>query len=182
MWIKLIPWNLFHQTYHVINPLTIIVHDGEFLTEVLNFKLLGPHNDKHLNWQRHIEKLLPKLSAVCYTIRKLSSVLNTEVLRTVYFENFHSLLEYGIIFWGKSSHIGYIFLLQKRIIRIMVRVTSRKLDILTLPCLYIYLLIYVVNNLDIYHKNSSIHTTEMRYKSQLHRPVAKLSCSQNGVF
>jgi len=73
--------------------------------------------------------------------------LNIEVLRVAYFASFQSLLEYGIILWGNSSHIGHIFSLQKRIIRIMFGVTSRwscrslfrKLDILTLSCLYIYL-------------------------------------------
>jgi len=41
---------------------------------------------------------------------------------------------------------------------------------------------YVVNNLDNYRKNSSVNTVDTRYKSQLHGPVAKLSCFQRGVF
>jgi len=81
------------------------------MTKVLNFKFFGLHIDKHLDWRSHIEKLLPKWSTVCYTIRTLSSILNTEVLRTVYFANFPSFLENSIIFWGNSSHIGHIFLL-----------------------------------------------------------------------
>jgi hypothetical protein len=60
--VKLTPSNLS------CNPLTI-VSDGE-QTEVLNFKLLCPRTEKLLNWQRHIDKLLPTLSVVCYTIRK----------------------------------------------------------------------------------------------------------------
>lgn len=95
------------------NPLTI-VYDGELLTEAWNFKLLSPHIDKHLNWQRQNEKLLPKLNVVCYTIREVSSVLKSEVLRLVYFENFQSLLEYGIIFSGNSSPTGYIFFTSKK--------------------------------------------------------------------
>ena len=42
-------------------------------------------------------KLLSKLSTLCYTIRKLSFVLNIEVLRIVYFANFKSFLDHGII-------------------------------------------------------------------------------------
>jgi len=87
------------------------VYDDQLMTEVLNFKFFGLHIEKHLDWRSHIEKLLPKWSTVCYTIRTLSSILNTEVLRTVYFENFPSLLENGLILWGNSSHIGHIFLL-----------------------------------------------------------------------
>jgi hypothetical protein len=125
------------------------------LTEV---KFLGLRIDNHLNWRRHIERILPKLGAACCTIRKPSHVLNTDVLKIVYFSNFHSVIEYGIIFWGNSSNIGYVFLLQKRVIRIMVGASSRcscsslfrKLDILTLPCLYIYSLMFVLKNMDNY--------------------------------
>jgi hypothetical protein len=65
-------------------------------------------------------------------------------------------------------------LLPKRIIGIMVGVTSRcscrslfkKLDILTLLCLYIFLVrMYVVSNLDNYHMNSSIRRIDTRYKN-----------------
>jgi hypothetical protein len=119
------------------------------LTEVTNFKFLGLHIDNHLNWRRHTERILPKLRAACYTIRKLSHVLYIDVLKIVYFANFHSGIEYGIIFWGNSSNIGHVLLLQKKVIRIMVGASARcscrslfrKLDILTLPCLYIYIYI-----------------------------------------
>jgi len=63
--------------------------------------------------------------------------LNIEVPRVVYFANFQSFLEYGIILGGNSFYIGHVFSVQKRIIRIIVGVTSgcscsslfRKLDI-----------------------------------------------------
>jgi hypothetical protein len=60
----------FTPTNIVCNPLTI-EYDGKVLTEVTNFKFLGLHIDNRLNWRRHIEQILPKLSAACYTIRKL---------------------------------------------------------------------------------------------------------------
>jgi hypothetical protein len=132
----------FTPTNIVCNPLTIKYVD-KVLTEVTNFKFLGLYIDNNLNWRWHIQRILPKLSAACYTIKKLSHVLNTDVLKTVYFANFHSMVEYGIIFWGNSSNIGHVFLLQKKVIRIMVGASSRcscrnlfrKLDTLTLPCL-----------------------------------------------
>ena len=43
-------------------------------------------------------------------------------------------------------------------------------------------MMYVVRNLGKYHMNSSIHSTDTRYRNHLHRPVAKLSCFQKGVF
>jgi hypothetical protein len=151
----------FTPTNIVCNPLTI-KYVGKVLTEVTNFKFLGLHIDNHLNWRRHIEWILPKLSAACYTIRKLSHVLNIDVLKTVYFANFHSVVEYGMIFWGNSSNIGHVFLLQKKVIRIMVGASSRcscrslfrKLDILTLPCLYNYsLMLFVLKSMDNYQTN-----------------------------
>jgi Uri superfamily endonuclease len=102
--VKFTPTNIVH------NPLTI-EYVGKVLTEVNNFKFLGLHIDSHLNWRWHIEWILPKLSTACYTNRKLSHVLNTDVYKIVYFAKFHSVIEYGIIFWGNSSNIGNVFLL-----------------------------------------------------------------------
>ena len=89
-------------------------------------------------------------------MRKLSNILNIVTLRIVYFAYFQSLVNYGIIFWGSSSTMHNVFLMQKRIIRIMLgfgpsscRGVFRKLDILTVPSLYIYaLMMFVVNNPD----------------------------------
>jgi hypothetical protein len=64
----------FTPTNIIRNSLTI-EYVGKVLTKVTNFKFLGLHIDNHLNWRRHIEWILPKLSAACYTIRKLSHVL-----------------------------------------------------------------------------------------------------------
>jgi hypothetical protein len=180
----------FTPTNIVCNPLTI-KYDGKVLTEVTNFKFLGLYIDNHLNWRRHIERTLPKLRAACYNIRKLSHVLNTAVLTIVYFANFHSVLNMVLYFGGNSSNIGHIFLLQKKVIRIMVEASSRclctslfrKLDILTLPCLYTYsFMLFVLKNMDNYQTNSSIHTINTRCKNQLHRPVVNLSSFQKGFF
>jgi hypothetical protein len=74
-------------------------------------------------------------------MRKLSNILNAVALRIVYFAYFQSLVNYGIIFGGSSSTMHNVFLMQKRIIRIMrglcprssCRCAFRKLDILTVP-------------------------------------------------
>jgi len=70
------------------------------------------------------------------------------MLQTVYFAHLNSQISYGIIFWGSSSSMRNVFIIQKREIRIMLRMGPRnscregfkKLDILTVPCLYIYVL------------------------------------------
>ena len=73
--------------------------------------------------------------------------------------HFYSHISCGIVFWGSSSSMRYVFIIQKRAIRIMLRLSPRsssregfkKLDILTVPRLYIYaLMLFAVKNLNIY--------------------------------
>jgi len=76
----------------------------------------------------------------------------------VYFGHFYSHISYGIVFWGSCSSMKHGFIIQKRAVRIMLRLGPRscciegykKLDILTVPCLYIYtLMLSAVKNLNI---------------------------------
>jgi len=70
------------------------------------------------------------------------------MLRMVYFAHFNSQISYNIIFWGSFSSMRNVFIIQKREIRIMLRMgpTSscrdgfKKLDILKSSLLYIYAL------------------------------------------
>jgi hypothetical protein len=41
-----------------------------------------------------------------------------EALKTIYFSYFHSVVTYGIMFWGNSVHSQYIFKIQKRMIKL----------------------------------------------------------------
>jgi hypothetical protein len=58
-----------------------------------------------------------------------------------------------------------------------------KLDILTVPCLYIYaLMIFVVKNLDIYQTNTSVHGRNARQQNELHIALVRLPSIQTGVY
>jgi hypothetical protein len=114
-----------------------------------------------------------------------------DALRSVYFAYFQSLLKYCIIFWGNSSYISKVFLLQKRFITIMkgtgwrcsCRGIFKNLNILTVPCLYIFsLMIFVVDNIDEFITNFTIHGISTRNQHQLYRPMMNLSCIQNGTY
>jgi hypothetical protein len=72
-----------------------------------------------------MNQIIPKLSAACFAVRKLFHILNLDALQMVYFAYFHSVIKYGIIFWGNSTDADWVFILQKRIIRIMAGVGSR---------------------------------------------------------
>jgi hypothetical protein len=45
--------------------------------------------------------------------------MKTETLKLVYVAYFHSIMSYGIIFWGHSTDIKKVFYIQKKIIRKM---------------------------------------------------------------
>ena len=87
-----------------------------------------------------------KPSSICFMLRILLPIVNVKMLRMVYFAHFYSQISYGIIFGRSSSSMRNVFTIQKRAIRIMLwlgprcscREGFKKLDILTVPCLYIY--------------------------------------------
>ncbi len=107
---------------------------------------VGLSIQSNLKWNVHITELNTKLSSLCYAFRILSNSVSLHAARCVYFENVHSRLRYGIIFWGSSFCSIQTFRLQKKIIRIMKKCLPRdsckplfiELGILSLLCLFIY--------------------------------------------
>jgi hypothetical protein len=99
--------------------------------------------------------ILPELGSAIFVIRRLSYILSFEMLRMVYLAYFHSILRYGIVFWGNSTNASKVFKLQKKAIRIIcvvgfrnsLRGLFKKIDILPLTCEYILsLMLFVIDN------------------------------------
>ena len=115
--------------------------------------------------------------------------MSPEVLRMIYFSYFHSIMSYGIIFWGNSHHSNNIFKIQKRIIQTTnsarnntCRPLFKQLRILPLPSQYLFsLLVFVVNNKKLFLPNSSIHNVNTRNNDNLHLPFMSLTLVQKGV-
>jgi hypothetical protein len=133
--------------------------------------------DNTFSWRNHIDAVVPKLSPTCFAVRAVKPFLSQESLRMVYFY-FHSIMTYGLVFWG-SSYSNAVFKLPKRIIRIMVGIRDRescreyfrKLKILPLQSQYIYLLLlFVINNRQHFKINSDIHNISTRNNLDLHCP------------
>ena len=87
---------------------------------------------------------------------------------------FHSLMTYGLIFWGSSTHNTHVFRLQERVIRIITysrprdscRQLFKILGILPLMSQYIFsLLLFIVNNKALFQINSEIHSINTRNNS-----------------
>jgi hypothetical protein len=95
-----------NTTAHV--PLDIYYKDN-VIDEVKSTKLLGIDIDNHINWKNHVEQFLPKLSAACFSIRDLIHTLKLDILCMIYCAYSHSVLQYGIIFSGNSTHVHQVF-------------------------------------------------------------------------
>jgi hypothetical protein len=62
------------------------------------------------------------LSSVCFAMRPLSFLANTERLRTLFLAHFHLVMSYGIIFWGNSTNSNKVLLMQNKTVRTVARV------------------------------------------------------------
>ena len=88
-------------------------------------KFLGIILESSLMWKKHIDHINPKLNSLGYMLHSLRPVLSLKIIKQIYFSYVHSVLNYGIIFWGNSSYSRTIFITQKRIVRIIMKAKAR---------------------------------------------------------
>jgi hypothetical protein len=117
--------------------------------------------------------------------------MSMDLIKTIYYSYVHSILAYGIIYWGNSHFSNSIFKVQKRIIRVITgagRYDSchelfRKLEILPLQLQYIFsLLVFVIKNKSYFTANSDIHDINTCFNQDLHLPASNLTLVQKGVI
>jgi hypothetical protein len=158
----------------------IIKYMNNTITNGSSVKFLGLLVDDSLCWDNHINYITTKLSSACYALRILTPILSSGTLKMIYYSYAHSIISYGIIFWGSSTSSKKIFLLQKKILRIMTRSkyneSCRRLfkekGILTLYSQYIFsLVMYVVKNNHLFSKNFEIHSHNTRTSKNCHMPA-----------
>jgi len=122
-------------------------YQGNYIKSSTNTKFLGMIIDDSLSWKAHIDQIMSKLNTACFIIRTIQGMMSQETLRMVYyFAYVHSIMSYGIIFWGSQPHSEKIFKIQKRVIRIITnsrakdscRELFKKLEILPLYSQYIF--------------------------------------------
>jgi len=113
--------------------------------------------------------------------------MSLDVLRSTYFSYVHSIISYGIIFWGNSSHSKEIFKIQKRIIRnssnnASCRQLFKEVNILPIQshCL-LSILLFVTKNKDQFLSNSQVHKINTRQIFNLYVPAVNLAVYQKGV-
>jgi hypothetical protein len=124
-------------------------------------------------------------------IRSLRDTMSPLVIRSIYFAHVYSHLKYGLIFWGGDSKSKTIFKLQKSVIRIISRVGRlsscrqlfKELDLLTLPCMYIFELVcYIKLHFGELDQNSVVHNHNTRPKLNLNVQFCRTNGVKNGVM
>ena len=126
----------------------------------------------------HIDQWTSRLNKACYAVRSIKPSMSLDVWRMMYFSYVHSVVSYGIIFFGggNTSHNTSIFKTQKRINIVITGCSNRdsccellrNLVVLPLHSQYIFsLLLFVVKNRELFRSNSDVHNINTRYHSDL---------------
>jgi hypothetical protein len=91
-------------------------------------------------------------------ISTLKQTLSQATLLMTYFPYFHSIMSYGIIYWGNSGYATKIFKLQKRVMITITGVENRdscrelfkNLNFLTLASQYIFSVVsFIIDNCNV---------------------------------
>jgi hypothetical protein len=141
-------------------------------------RFLGISIENMLHWKSHLDQLISKLSTAGNAIRTIKPIMFQDTLVMVYCAYFHSIVSYGIIFWGNSSYGINVFRLQKKVIRIITGISSRdscrdhfkRLKILPLQAHYVLsILMFVVNKMNHYRIYSDLHSNNIRQSADLYQ-------------
>jgi hypothetical protein len=132
-WFKVNQLTLNFDKTHYIHFVTkqdksaklMIGYNNKFVACTSSIKFLEMSMNENLSWDNHIEALTKKLSTACYIIRSAKIYMSTSSLKIISYAFFHSLMTYGIIFWGNAPLGATIFRLQKKAIIIMEGCGSR---------------------------------------------------------
>jgi hypothetical protein len=98
----------------------LIEYDHRSITAITETKFLGLIIDDTVSWKQHSEYIVNKLASACFASRNIRSLVTLDTLRSIYFAHVHSIMSYGIMFWGGSTNAQKVFLMLKRIIRVMM--------------------------------------------------------------
>jgi hypothetical protein len=80
-----------------------ISYENRQISSIHSTKFWGLVIDNNLSWHCHIDQMIPKLNKASYIIRSLKPLPSFESLKMVYFSTVHSIISYGILFWGISA-------------------------------------------------------------------------------
>ena len=84
-------------------------------------KYLGVKIDGNLSWKSHIDYLPLKLNRTNALFFKIRNLVNSSILRTLYFAIFESHLNYCSLAWSQNCNsINHLFILQEKLLELLI--------------------------------------------------------------
>lgn len=157
----------------------------------MHAQILGITIDQHLNWKEHCLNLTNKLNSTCYSFRIIKRMFETKTLIMIYKSNFEAVMRYGIMFYGKSTFSNRVFIIQKKVLRIILglkynescRGYFKSEGILTLYGLYVYeILIYHFKHYSDFRKFSKNHSYDTRNMHLYNYPIHRLGMYEKSPY
>lgn len=145
--------------------------EGHKLKSTNTIKFLGIWIDQKLNWKNQVENVCKKINRFSYALYKLTKVATKNTALTAYFAYVESVLRYGLILWGNSTDANKAFIAQKKCIRAICgtapdepcRRLFKSLNVLPLPCLYIFEIAkFVKLNMYYFRQAKDVYTRNTR--------------------
>lgn len=161
------------------------------ITRSKTTKFLGLLLDENLTWSNHIELVCKKLNSAFFAIRNLKPVMSKSKLLNVYYGIVYSHLRYLILLWGVGTEVDRVFILQKKIIRLMFslmpldscRPVFIQNKILTLTSIFIFEgAVFVHKNKQMFTTNFCKHTHNTRAANQISINKYRLSLFRKSPF
>lgn len=164
-----------------------LVFPDQTMTICKDVRFLGVDLDQHLSWNKCIDTVLKRLNSACFQMLILRDTIDLKTRIMVYYAYFHSILQYGIEFWGFSTNIDKILRVQKKILRIMTfsswktscKQIFKELKILTVPNLIIFkTLMWVHSNYNLFIGGNVDHCYNTRFRGDFKYPVHRLKLTE----
>ena len=179
---------IFSNSTYAIENIPHVYIDGQIIVNKTDCMFLGMKLDNKLKFNLHVQYISGKVSKSIGIIFRLSKIVPSNVLRSLYFSFIYSYLTYCICIWGGTfpTHLNRLTILQKRIIRIITgsEYLAHTNDLfynnslLKLPEIYEYfVLIYMFKNLNTFPTFQTSTRTSDNLRIDFHR----LSVSRNSI-
>nr|CAH7721131.1 unnamed protein product [Callosobruchus chinensis] len=167
-----------HFMYSSAPDYSLLVKSNQgTIKQSLSVKFLGLYMSYNCKWDLHIEYVCKKILPITYCIKRLRFIVGRSVMLTYYYSYFQS-----------APQANRIFIIQKRVMRLMAGVDRRtscktifvSMRILTLASIYIFeLLVYIKTNLTDFRSLSHSHEYNTRNGLTLEVPAHRLSKTES---
>ena len=79
-----------------------IKFNGKRLYPTYSVRYLGVKIDSKLNWNSHVNVITTKSNCANAMLYKVRDFLNSNILKSIYYELFESHMNYACIIWGQN--------------------------------------------------------------------------------